>query len=146
MKLLIQRVSEAAVEVGKQQVARIGNGLLVLVGAEPQDTLELARKAADKTIRLRIFEDAEQKTNLDIRSVQGEVLVVSQFTLCAGTKDGNRPSFSAAAAPDHAEAIYKEYADHIRNEGVPVQMGQFGEAMNVRLTNRGPFTIPLEFH
>ena len=143
MKVLLQRVSEAAVDIGGERVAQIGAGLLVLVGVAPEDGDAELRWLADKTLGLRIFADAEKPMNRSVVDIQGELLVVSQFTLTADTRKGKRPGFSTAAPPAHAEAIYTKFVDELR-QTLPVQTGQFGADMQVSLVNDGPVTFMLE--
>jgi D-tyrosyl-tRNA(Tyr) deacylase len=144
MRAVIQRVSEASVEVAGQIVGQSGPGLLVLLGVGHGDTPEEARLMADKTAGLRIFGDAEGKFNLALRDVGGSALVVSQFTLYADTRKGRRPSFTDAAAPDLAAPLVEVYAEALRALGVPVAMGVFGAHMRVALLNDGPVTIILD--
>ena len=144
MRLLIQRVQNARVDVDGECVGKIGKGLLVLVGAGREDTKEIADKYLRKLLGLRIFEDENGKTNLSLAEVNGELLLVSQFTLYANCKKGNRPSFIEAGAPDMAEALY-EYMIQEAKKAVPVvEHGVFGADMKVSLVNDGPFTIMLD--
>jgi len=144
MRILIQRVSRASVTVGRERVAAIGRGYLALVGVTHGDSAATAGKLAAKTARLRIFEDDAGLMNLALADVGGEVLAVSQFTLYADARRGNRPSFSEAARPEQGEAVYAAYVEALRMEGVPVQTGIFGAHMRVELVNDGPVTILLE--
>jgi D-aminoacyl-tRNA deacylase len=144
MRILIQRVSRASVTVGRERVAAIGRGYLALVGVTHGDSAATAGKLAAKTARLRIFEDDAGLMNLALADVGGEVLAVSQFTLYADARRGNRPSFSDAARPEQGEAVYAAYVEALRMEGVPVQTGIFGAHMRVELVNDGPVTILLE--
>jgi D-aminoacyl-tRNA deacylase len=144
MRILIQRVSRASVTVGRERVAAIGRGYLALVGVTHGDSAATAGKLAAKTARLRIFEDDAGLMNLALADVGGEVLAVSQFTLYADARRGNRPSFSEAARPEQGEAVYAAYVEALRMEGVPVQTGIFGARMRVELVNDGPVTILLE--
>jgi D-tyrosyl-tRNA(Tyr) deacylase len=144
MRAVIQRVSEASVTVGGEVTGAIGKGLLVLLGVGQGDTEEAARALAGKIARLRIFQDAGGKMNLSVQDVGGEVLAVSQFTLLADTRKGNRPSFAGAAAPEAARAVYDAFCDAVAGLGVPVARGVFGAHMDVRLANDGPVTIVLE--
>lgn len=144
MRILIQRVSRASVTVGNERVAAIGRGFAALVGVTHDDTAAAAGKLAAKTARLRIFEDDAGLMNLALAEVGGEVLAVSQFTLYADTRRGNRPGFSDAARPEHGKTVYKAYVAALRAEGVPVQTGVFGAHMHVELVNDGPVTILLE--
>ena len=144
MRFVIQRVKHASVTVGGEVVGKIGRGYMVLIGACDADDEAIADKMVDKMIKLRINRDAEGKTNLSLADVDGELLLVSQFTLYANCKKGNRPSFVDAGSPDHANALY-EYIIEKCCERVPVvQTGSFGEEMAVELLNDGPFTIILD--
>jgi len=144
MKFVVQRVTEAKVVVDGKTVGEIGRGFLVLIGVGEYDTEEIADRYLKKLIGLRIFEDAEGKTNLSLRDVNGELLLVSQFTLYANCRKGNRPSFIEAGNPEKANALY-EYLIRRAKEQVPVvQTGIFGADMKVSLVNDGPFTIILE--
>jgi D-tyrosyl-tRNA(Tyr) deacylase len=129
MKALIQRVREARVLVDGETVGEIGRGLLVLVCAVPEDDEGVAARLAAKIAKLRVFEDAAGKMNLSLRDVGGAALVVSQFTLAADTRKGNRPSFIGAAAPEVARALYESFAEALAEQGVPVERGRFGAAM-----------------
>ena len=144
MRFVIQRVKTAQVEVGGEIVGKIDDGFLVLIGVREDDTKEIADKMVAKMIKLRIFDDADGKTNLDIHSVNGNMLLISQFTLYADCKKGNRPSFIHAGAPDHAEDIYNHIVDRVREAFPDVQTGVFGAEMHVSLLNDGPFTIFLD--
>jgi len=144
MRILVQRVSRASVSIDGAAVARTGPGFLALVGVAHGDTPATAQKLAGKTARLRVFGDEAGLMNLSLLDTAGEVLAVSQFTLCADTRRGNRPSFTGAAAPDVGEAVYEAYVEALRAEGVPVQTGVFGAHMAVELVNQGPVTILLE--
>jgi D-tyrosyl-tRNA(Tyr) deacylase len=139
VRALVQRVSEAAVEVDGREVARIGLGLLVLLGVRTGDTPEQADRIAGKVARLRVFEDAEGKLNLSVRDVGGELLCVSQFTLYGDARKGNRPSFVDAAPPEEAERLYERV-----RAGLGAQGGMFGAHMRVSLVNDGPVTLLLE--
>ena len=139
MRALVQRVSEAAVSVEGDEVARIGPGLLVLLGVRQGDGAEQADRIAAKLKRLRIFEDAEGRMNLSVSDVGGEVLCVSQFTLYGDSRKGNRPSFVEAAAPEVAEPLYERVREALGARG-----GRFGARMRVSLVNEGPVTIMLE--
>lgn len=144
MKVVIQRVLRASVRVEGKSVGQIDKGYVVLLGVASGDTRETADRIVNKLIALRIFEDENGKSNVSIRDVGGELLIVSQFTLCADTSHGNRPGFSDAADPKWAEALY-EYFILKCNESVPiVEQGVFGAHMEVELVNDGPFTIVLE--
>ncbi|WP_282157580.1 D-aminoacyl-tRNA deacylase [Shimia thalassica] len=144
MKALLQRVSEASVTVDNEIVGEIEQGLLVLVCAMQGDTEAQADKLAAKVSKLRIFQDDAGKMNRSVTDVGGSVLVVSQFTLAADTRSGNRPGFSSAAAPADGERLYTYFADQLETLGLPVARGQFGADMKVRLLNDGPVTIAME--
>ncbi len=144
MRILIQRVSRASVTVGGERVAAIGRGYLALAGVTHGDSVATAGKLAAKTARLRVFEDDSGLMNLALADVSGEVLAVSQFTLYADVRKGNRPSFTDAAGAEQGEAVYAAYVEALRAEGVPVQTGIFGAHMHVELVNDGPVTILLE--
>jgi D-tyrosyl-tRNA(Tyr) deacylase len=139
MRALVQRVSEAAVSVDGEEVARIGRGLLVLLGIHTGDGPEQADRIAAKLERLRVFEDDEGKMNLSVREVEGELLVVSQFTLYGDARKGNRPSFVDAALPGQAEPLYERVRDALGARG-----GVFGARMSVSLVNDGPVTLLIE--
>lgn len=141
MRGLIQRVSEARVSVSGAVLGEIGPGLLVLVCAMQGDGAAQAEKLAAKVAKLRIFEDDAGRMNRSVRDVGGAALVVSQFTLAADTRSGNRPGFSAAAAPELGERLYEQFAARLQAEGVPVATGRFGADMQVALVNDGPVTI-----
>ncbi len=143
MKLVVQRVTEASVTVENQTVGRIGKGYLVLLGVGENDTEATAKQLADKLVKLRIFSDENDKTNLSINDVEGEVLVISQFTLYADCKK-NRPSFCHAGKPDLAEHLYEYFMDCLRPQVKNVEHGMFGAMMQVNLCNDGPFTVILE--
>jgi D-tyrosyl-tRNA(Tyr) deacylase len=144
MRVLLQRVDRASVAVGGEVIAEVGRGFLSLVGVAPEDDAAAAARLAAKTARLRVFADDAGLMNLALGDVGGEVLAVSQFTLYADTRRGNRPGFSGAARPDHGEAVYEAYVAALRAEGVPVCTGVFGAHMRVELVNDGPVTILLE--
>lgn len=144
MKAVLQRVTRAAVTVDGQTVGQIGKGFLILLGVSNEDTEETARKLADKICRLRIFEDENGKTNLSLADVGGELLVVSQFTLYADCKKGNRPSFIKAGAPDHANRIYEYFTECCKDHADKVEHGIFGADMKIELVNDGPFTLALD--
>ncbi len=144
MRFLIQRVTEAEVSVDGASIGKIGQGFLVLIGVADGDTREMADKLIKKMLGLRIFADAEGKTNLALSDVGGELLLVSQFTLYADCRKGNRPSFVHAGAPDMAEAMYDYIVDSCREKFGPVQTGSFGADMKISLVNDGPFTILLD--
>ncbi|MEJ5241136.1 MAG: D-aminoacyl-tRNA deacylase [Anaerolineales bacterium] len=144
MRLVLQRVLRARVLVDGETVAEIGPGLLILLGIAPSDNEEVARFLAEKVATLRIFEDQEGKTNLSIQDVQGEALVVSQFTLYADTRKGRRPSFTDAAPPQVAAPLVERFAQLLQEQGIPTQTGRFGAHMLVEIHNDGPFTLWLE--
>ena len=144
MRVLIQRVSKASVTVEGQTVSSIGKGLLILLGVGHDDGEEQVKFLAEKTTNLRIFEDEQGKTNLSILDVSGEAIVVSQFTLCANTQKGRRPSFIEAALPEVAEPLVDRFVELMCGHGVPTQTGKFGEHMEVEIHNDGPVTIWLE--
>lgn len=144
MKLVIQKVSSASVEVEGKCVGKIGTGFLVLVGIGQEDTWEIADQYIKKMINLRIFEDHEGKTNLSLADVNGEILLVSQFTLYANCRKGNRPSFVEAGDPQMAEELYEYMIQKLRETVPVVQTGVFGAKMKVSLVNEGPFTILMD--
>lgn len=144
MRFVVQRVTHASVTVDSQVIGKIGNGFMVLIGVADTDTREIADKMVKKLLGLRIFEDENSKTNLDIHTVGGELLLISQFTLYANCRHGNRPSFIEAGKPDMANEMY-EYIIAKCKEQVPVvEKGEFGADMKVELLNDGPFTILLD--
>ncbi len=144
MKLVIQRVSKAKVEVNNETVGKIGQGFLVLFGACQGDTTEQADFLSEKLCNLRVFSDGNDKMNLSIKDIDGELLVVSQFTLYADCRKGNRPSFINAAKPDKANELYEYFIDKCKRTIKNVQKGIFGADMKVTLLNDGPVTIILE--
>ena len=144
MKFIIQRVSEASVNVEDQVIGKIGKGYLVLIGVGENDTKELADRYIKKMLGLRIFEDENGKTNLSLKDVGGSLLLVSQFTLYANCRKGNRPSFTEAGNPQLAEELYEYIIEQCRKEIPEVQTGSFGAHMKVSLVNDGPFTILLD--
>lgn len=142
MKAVIQRVKRASVIVGTDTVGEISNGYLVLLGVMKGDTEDEMRLLAKKTAELRIFTDENDKMNLSIKDVQGEILVVSQFTLCADVSHGRRPSFTPSAGADEANALYEKFVSELKNLGIrKVATGRFGADMQVELINDGPVTI-----
>ena len=143
MIALLQRVSQARVEIGGQTVGAIGAGLLMLVCAEPDDTPAVAAKLVDKVLKLRIFADEQGRMNRSVQDTAGGLLIVSQFTLAADTRGGNRPSFTAAAPPAQGEALYETVLRLARERHPQVACGRFGADMQVHLVNDGPVTIPL---
>lgn len=144
MKAVIQRVRNAEVKVEGKTTGEIGQGLLVLLGVGPEDTEKIADELVQKICKLRIFRDAEEKMNLSVKDIDGEILVVSQFTLYADCQKGNRPSFVNAAPPDKAEQLYEYFKEQCRKEVKKVGSGIFGAEMKVSLLNDGPVTIILE--
>lgn len=145
MKCLLQRVQKAEVHIEGHRHSAIGQGLLVFICAEPHDSVETVKKAVDKILNLRIFSDEAGKMNRSLLQVDGELLVVSQFTLAADTRRGNRPSFTDAAPPQLGEALYNEFLDYARSLHPRVSSGSFGANMQVHLINDGPVTIPMNF-
>ena len=144
MKFVIQRVKQASVKVEGSVIGEIEKGYLVLIGVSDKDTEAVADKMIKKMIGLRIFEDAEGKTNLSLADVGGSLLLVSQFTLYANCKKGNRPSFIEAGAPDKANQLYENIIEESKKSVSVVQTGRFGAEMEVSLINDGPFTILLD--
>jgi D-tyrosyl-tRNA(Tyr) deacylase len=144
MRLLIQRVSAACVEVDGKAIAEIESGLLVFIGITHSDTETEVAWLADKLVALRIFSDAEGKTNASLQECGGSLLVVSQFTLYADCNGGRRPAFVKAALPAVAEPLYESFIAHLRKKNIPVRSGIFGAYMQISLTNDGPFTLMLE--
>ena len=144
MRLVVQRVRAARVEVEDQVVGRIGVGLLVLVGAAPDDRPSDVDDLATKVVGLRIFPDEDGKMNLDLKQVGGSVLAVSQFTLFGDCRKGRRPSFQAAAGPEHGLEMYQRYVDRTRALGFVCETGRFGAQMQVHLENDGPVTLLLD--
>ena len=144
MKIVLQRVLEASVSVDGEVTGKIGKGYLILLGVSNEDNIEIADRMIEKISRLRIFEDGDGKTNLSIDDVKGEVLVVSQFTLYADCKKGNRPSFTNAGAPDLAQEIYMHILKRCKELFKNTQSGIFGADMKVSLVNDGPFTLVLD--
>lgn len=144
MRVIIQRVKQASVTVEGSCVGKIGKGLLLLVGIGRDDTKAVVDKYIDKIIKLRIFADEQGKTNLSLLDIQGELLAVSQFTLYADCKKGNRPNFLLAADPDKARELYEYFLSSCKQRLGKVEAGEFGAEMQVELLNDGPFTIVLE--
>lgn len=144
MKFVVQRVSNASVEVNSKIVGEIEKGFLVLVGIKTDDTKEIADFMVSKLAKLRIFEDEAGKMNLSIKDVKGKLLLVSQFTLYANCKGGNRPDFVNAAKPEYAKELYEYVVQKCKQEGIEVQTGIFREEMKVRLLNDGPVTIIMD--
>ena len=144
MKAIIQRVSSASVSVDGKQISSIAGGILFFLGVQHDDDEKDLEYLVKKTVGLRIFKDDKQHMNLSIQDVRGEALVVSQFTLCADTRKGRRPSFIHAAQPEMAENMYQQFCEKLGSEGIPVQTGKFGAMMDVELVNDGPVTIILD--
>ena len=144
MRVLIQRVTSASVKVDEKIVGKIGKGFLIFLGVYEEDTEEKIEKLTKKIVNLRIFNDKNDKMNLSIKEVKGEILLISQFTLCADTRKGNRPSFVSAKNPKDANVIYEKTIESIRNEGIIVEKGIFGADMKVELLNDGPVTIIID--
>ncbi len=144
MKTVIQRVSSANVVVNNKKVGEIQKGFVVLLGVSNEDTEETVRKMLQKIINLRIFSDNNDKMNLSIKDVSGQLLVISQFTLYADCTRGNRPSFTNAGRPEHANKLYEYFIQEAKKEGIRTEHGIFGADMKVTLTNDGPVTITLE--
>ena len=144
MRFVVQRVTHASVTVDGNVIGKIGQGFMVLIGVSDEDTKETADKMVKKLLRLRIFEDENGKTNLDIHTVGGSLLLISQFTLYADCKHGNRPSFIKAGKPDMANEMYEYIIAKCREQVEIVETGEFGADMKVELLNDGPFTILLD--
>lgn len=144
MRFIVQRVNHANVKVEGQVIGQINKGFLVLIGVSQSDTKEIADKMVKKLIGLRIFDDADGKTNLDLKTVDGNLLLISQFTLYADCKKGYRPSFINAGAPDMANALYEYIIAECKKEIPNLQTGSFGADMKISLENDGPFTIILD--
>ncbi len=144
MKAIVQRVKNARVTVDNITISRIDKGIMVLLGVAREDTEKEADYLAEKIINLRIFEDDQGKMNLSLKDIQGQLLVVSQFTLLGDCRKGRRPSFTKAAPPEEAERLYTYFAGRAAEAGVPVKTGQFQANMDVSLINQGPVTLMLE--
>jgi len=144
MRLVVQRVRRASVDVGVRRIAEIERGLLLLVGIASEDAGVDLEKAATKIVDLRIFEDDAGKMNRSLRDVEGQLLAVSQFTLYGDTRKGRRPSFVGAAPPEIAEPLFDAFVEAIRGQGVHVETGRFGAKMSVELVNDGPVTLVIE--
>ena len=144
MRFVIQRVQNASVTVDEEVIGKIGRGYMVLIGVCEADDEAVADRMIDKMIKLRINEDSEGKTNLSLADIDGALLLVSQFTLYANCKKGNRPSFVDAGSPDHANALYEYIIEKCRERVPVVETGSFGAEMKVALVNDGPFTIVLD--
>lgn len=143
MKLVIQRVLDASVSVDNKIIGKINKGLLIFLGIEQTDTEDMLEKYAQKLVKIRIFEDENGKTNLSLKDINGELLIISQFTLCADCSHGNRPSFINAMQPDVAKSMYQQFIALCEKEIPVVEHGEFGADMKVSLVNDGPFTISL---
>jgi len=144
MKALLQRVAKSSVTVEGKVVGRIAQGLVVLLGVADGDCEKDAEYLADKIVNLRIFSDEQSKFNLSTLNVNGELLIISQFTLLADTRKGRRPSFSAAAPPEKAETLYNYFVMRLKQTGLKVEIGEFGAHMMVEIANDGPVTIMLD--
>ena len=144
MRFVIQRVTHASVTVDEKVIGSIGKGFMVLIGVCDTDTEEIADKMLDKMIKLRIFEDENGKTNRALADVDGSLLLISQFSLYANCKKGNRPSFVQAGSPDHANTLYEYIIEKCKERVDTVERGEFGADMKVELLNDGPFTIVLD--
>ena len=146
MKAVIQRVLSASIAIDGNEISAINQGYLVLLCVEKNDVIEDLDYMAKKTVGLRLFKDDKGNMNLSIQDISGEILVVSQFTLCADTRKGRRPSFINAASSKIAKNMYGQYCEKLRKEGMAVKTGRFGTSMNVELINDGPVTIILDSH
>ena len=144
MKILIQRVKEASVTIDNKEYSSINKGILALVGIEKNDTLEKVQKAAKKIANLRIFPDENDKMNLSLIDIKGEMLIVSQFTLCGDCKKGTRPSFDKSAPPAIANELYEKFVAEIKTYNIQIATGVFGAMMDVKLINDGPVTFMIE--
>ena len=144
MKILIQRVKKAEVKIGEENISSITKGILALVGIEKGDSKEQAEKLAKKITNLRIFPDENDKMNLSLIDINGEMLIVSQFTLCGDCKKGTRPSFDNSAPPDFANELYEYFVSQVKTYGIKTGTGRFGAMMEVALINDGPVTFMLE--
>lgn len=144
MRVVVQRSKQANVKVNDDVVGQIENGLVLLVGITHTDTIEDAKYVADKIVNLRIFEDEENKMNLSLLDIGGEILSISQFTLYGDCRKGRRPNFMEAAKPDFARELYENLNDELKNKGAKVETGQFGAMMDVSLINDGPVTLIIE--
>lgn len=144
MKAVIQRAKNVIVSVQNKKVGEIDHGLVVLLGVTHEDTLEDAKYLVNKIIHLRIFEDENSKMNYSLLEVNGSILSISQFTLYGDTKKGRRPSFTKAARPDNALSYYNQFNQLIKDQGIHVETGKFGEMMDVQFTNSGPVTLIID--
>lgn len=146
MKTVIQRVKSASVTIGGNLHSSINQGILVLYGVEKGDVEDFSRYLTEKILKLRIFEDDNGKMNLSVKDIQGELLIVSQFTLAGDTRKGTRPSFDSAMPPKEAEVMYENFVEMMKESGLTVKTGVFGAMMDVALINDGPVTFILEKH
>ena len=146
MKAVIQRVNNASVSVDNKTIATINIGLVIFVGIYSNDTEEDMHKLYKKILKLRIFSDIDGNTNFSIEKIKGEILLISQFTLCANTKKGNRPSFQKAMNPTNAQKIFNRLYDKLINSNLKIFKGKFGAMMHIKLTNIGPMTIIVDTH
>jgi len=144
MKALIQRVRNASVSVDNETVASVNKGLLILLGITHSDSMESARKLAEKCLRMRVFDDDDGKMNLSLSDIDADALIVSQFTLYGDCRRGRRPSYTNAAQPDQAKILYEYFIDCFKNAGIETQTGVFGAMMEVELVNSGPVTLMVE--
>lgn len=144
MRAVIQRVKKASVSIDGKVVSQIGQGLLVLLAVHQNDKESVVQKMAEKVVNLRIFSDSEEKMNLSVKDIGGEIMVVSQFTLYGDCKKGNRPSFTESAKPDKAIPFYDKFVKYISDQGIKVDTGKFGAMMEVELVNDGPVTIMID--
>ena len=144
MKILIQRVKEASVSINNELYSSIDKGILALVGIEKGDDLEKIQKGAKKIVNLRIFPDENDKMNLSLLDINGEMLIVSQFTLCGDCKKGTRPSFDKSAEPKIANELYEKFIEEVKSYGIQTQTGKFAAMMDVALINDGPVTFMIE--
>ena len=144
MKVLIQRVKKASVTIDEKLYSSISKGILALVGIEKGDSIEQVEKSAKKIVNLRIFPDENDKMNRSLIDIQGEMLIVSQFTLCGDCKKGTRPSFDKSAPPQLANELYEKFIEEVTNYGIKTQTGKFAAMMDVELINDGPVTFMIE--
>ncbi|GIO27649.1 D-aminoacyl-tRNA deacylase [Ornithinibacillus bavariensis] len=144
MKAVIQRARDAKVTVNQEIVGQIENGFVVLLGVTHEDTIEDAKYLVNKIVNLRVFEDENEKMNLSLKDVDGEILSISQFTLYGDTRKGRRPNFMQAAKPDQANTLYEQFNQLIADEGITIETGSFGAMMDVQLTNVGPVTLIID--